>query len=123
MGCGSRAAGHADDTLKGQRGVCGNDCDLAAMFRGQEPMQLSLVRRYVVPTGLLLCLAGVILILTSLPRFLGPAARAQTGGDRWVTVATRELHAKAGRASIDSSKAKGAFRAVRVSVRAGALAL
>ena len=86
-------------------------------------MQLSLVRRYVIPTGLMLCLAGVFLILTSLPRFLGPDARAQTGGDRWVTVATREVHAKAGRASIDLSKAKGAFRAVRVSVRAGALAL
>ena len=58
-------------------------------------------------------------VLTSLPL----PARAQTGGDRWVTLATRAIDAKTGRASIDLSRAKGAFRAVRVSLRTGALAL
>jgi esterase/lipase superfamily enzyme len=38
-------------------------------------------------------------------------------------LATRAIDAKAGRASIDLSRAKGAFRAVRVSLRTGALAL
>ena len=61
--------------------------------------------------------------LASVPHVLAPAAQAQSWGERWVTLATRDIDAKAGRASIDLSKAKGAFRAVRVSLRAGALAL
>ena len=52
-----------------------------------------------------------------------PGAQAQSLGERWVTLATREVDTKAERVSIDLSKAKGAFRAVRVSLRAGALAL
>jgi hypothetical protein len=38
-------------------------------------------------------------------------------------LATHAIDAKAGRASIDLSRARGAFRAVRVSLRTGALAL
>jgi esterase/lipase superfamily enzyme len=62
------------------------------------------------------CLASVL-------QALAPDAQAQSGSERWVILATREIDAKAGRASIDLSTAKGAFRAVRVSLRAGALAL
>src|SRR6185436_11084058 len=76
-------------------------------------------RRYAIPTGAMLCLSVVYVCLSSLPY----AARAQPGGDRWVMLATRAIDAKAGRASIDLSRAKGAFRAVRVSLRTGALAL
>jgi esterase/lipase superfamily enzyme len=61
--------------------------------------------------------------LASLPHVLAPAAQAQSWGERWVTLATRDIDAKAGRASIDLSNAKGAFRAIRVSLKAGALAL
>ena len=61
--------------------------------------------------------------LASVPHAFAPHAHAQSGTDRWVILATRDIDAKAGRASIDLSKARGAFRAVRVSLRAGALAL
>ena len=71
------------------------------------------------PAGALLALLLVLASLASLPQ----AAKAQPGGDRWVPLATREINAKAGRAHIDLSKARGAFRAVRVSLRSGALAL
>jgi esterase/lipase superfamily enzyme len=67
----------------------------------------------------MLCLSVVYVCLISLPH----AVRAQPGGDRWVILATRAIDAKAGRASIDLSRAKGTFRAVRVSLRTGALAL
>jgi hypothetical protein len=40
-----------------------------------------------------------------------------------VALATRTIDANAGRTSVDLSKTKGAFKAVRVSVKAGALAL
>ena len=63
---------------------------------------------------------GVFVCLASVPL---PGAQAQSLGERWVTLATREVDTKAERVSIDLSKAKGAFRAVRVSLRAGALAL
>ena len=63
---------------------------------------------------------GVFVCLASVPL---PDAQAQSLGERWVTLATREVDTKAERVSIDLSKAKGAFRAVRVSLRAGALAL
>ena len=82
-------------------------------------MQLSWPRRHPVTTGAMLGLSVVLVCLASLPR----AAEAQPGGDRWVTLAMRAVDAKVGRASIDLSRAKGAFRAVRVSLRAGALAL
>ena len=61
--------------------------------------------------------------LATLPQALAPRAFAQSGSERWVTLATRDIDAKARRATIDLSKAKGAFRAVRVSLRVGALAL
>jgi esterase/lipase superfamily enzyme len=44
-------------------------------------------------------------------------------GSRWVILATRTIDTKAGRASIDLKKAKGAFRAIRLAVKSGALAL
>jgi len=64
-----------------------------------------------------------IAVLAVAPLLAGTRAWAQGAGDRWVTLATRTIDAKAGRASIDLSKAKGAFRAVRVAVRVGAVAL
>ncbi len=82
-------------------------------------MQLSWARRFMVPTGVMLCLSAIFVFLAGLPQ----TAKAQSAGDRWVTLATRAIDAKAGRARFDLSKARGAFRAVRVSVRAGALAL
>lgn len=48
---------------------------------------------------------------------------AQTGGDRWVTLATRALDTGTGRVSFDLRKAKGAFKAIRLSVKSGALTL
>ena len=82
-------------------------------------MQLSWARRFMVPTGVMLGLSVIFVFLAGLPQ----AAKAQSAGDRWVTLATRAIDAKAGRARFDLSKARGAFRAVRVSVRTGALAL
>jgi len=61
--------------------------------------------------------------LANLPQALAPHAYAQGWGERWVTLATSDIDAKAGRASIDLSKAKGAYRGVRVSLRVGTLAL
>jgi esterase/lipase superfamily enzyme len=61
-------------------------------------------------------LAGVA-VLISTPVW------AQGAGDRWVSLATRTIDTKAGRLTIDLGKAKGAFKAVRVKVKAGALTL
>jgi esterase/lipase superfamily enzyme len=88
----------------------------------QRSMLWSLPRRYALPAGVVLGL-WVAYCLAGLSPSLGTGASAQSGGDRWITLATREIDARAGRASIDLSKAKGAFRGVRVSLRAGALAL
>ena len=74
-------------------------------------------------TGGALAVAVVCLCLGGLVWPFPPDARAQPAGDRWVTLATRDLDARAGHASIDLSKAKGAYRAVRMRVRVGALAL
>src|SRR5262249_11442470 len=61
-------------------------------------------------------------LLLSVLCFASFSVRAQ-GADRWVTLAKQAVNAKAGRASIDLSKARGSFRAVRVRVQTGALAL
>jgi hypothetical protein len=53
----------------------------------------------------------------------GAHAFTQSAGDRWVILATRALDTKTGRASIDLRKAKGAFKAVRLTVKTGALTL
>jgi esterase/lipase superfamily enzyme len=68
-------------------------------------------------------LALMVLCLTGMPHFVGAGAWAQSGGERWIVLATRPIDARAGRAIIDLSKAKGAFRAVRIAVKTGALAL
>jgi esterase/lipase superfamily enzyme len=51
------------------------------------------------------------------------ATETHAAGDRWVILATRTIDTKAGRASLDLKKAKGAFRAIRLAVKSGALAL
>jgi esterase/lipase superfamily enzyme len=61
--------------------------------------------------------------MTVVPLLFGTRAWAQGAENRWVTLATRTIVVKAGRTSIDLSKVKGAFRAVRVVVKAGALVL
>jgi hypothetical protein len=55
--------------------------------------------------------------------FVAAGACAQSVGDQWVTLATATVDARTGHASIDLSKAKGAFRAVRIAVRSSAVAL
>jgi esterase/lipase superfamily enzyme len=65
---------------------------------------------------LIALLAGFALLSSA--RALAPSA-----SDRWVVLATRALDTKAGRASIDLKKAKGAFKAVRLTVKTGALTL
>ena len=84
-------------------------------------MLLSWIAGRCVRTMLLWMVA--VACVASIPHVFAPAAQAQSWRERWVTLATRDIDAKAGRASIDLSNAKGAFRAVRVSLRAGALAL
>jgi esterase/lipase superfamily enzyme len=50
-------------------------------------------------------------------------AWTQGSADRWVILATRAIDTRAGRAKIDLHKAKGAFRAIRLAVKSGALTL
>jgi esterase/lipase superfamily enzyme len=58
---------------------------------------------------------------------IGEAGKAHAGtqgvGDRWVILATRTFDTRAGRAIVDLKRAKGAFKAVRLTVKAGAMAL
>ena len=56
-------------------------------------------------------------------RSSGAYAFTQSAGDRWVILATRTIDTKTGRASIDLRRAKGAFRAIRLTVKTGALTL
>jgi esterase/lipase superfamily enzyme len=86
-------------------------------------MLWSSARANAVPAVVMLGLWVAFFCLASPPHSIGTSAWAQRDGGRWVTLATREIDAKAGRISIDLSRAKGAFRAIRVSVRTGALAL
>lgn len=62
-------------------------------------------------------------LLTGFALLSGAHAFTQSAGDRWVILATRALDTKSGRASIDLRRAKGAFKAVRLTVKTGALTL
>ena len=50
-------------------------------------------------------------------------ASAQSAADRWITLSTRTVDAGASRTSVDLRGAKGAFKAIRVSVKSGSLSL
>ena len=89
---------------------------------GQMPRASSAAGGHAAQLGVVLIVALTILALTGLVRPMVPDARAQ-GADRWVRLASRDLDARTGRASIDLSRAKGAFKAVRIRVQSGALAL
>ncbi len=65
-------------------------------------------------------LLGLILAAICLA---SPGTRAQSAADRWVILATRAVDVRAGHAVIDLSKARGSFKAVRVSVRGGGMEL
>ena len=64
-----------------------------------------------------------IVLLAGLPLLDGGRAWTQGSAERWIVLATRPLDTRAGRATIDVRKAKGAFRAVRLAVKSGALTL
>src|SRR5262249_32625817 len=53
----------------------------------------------------------------------GGHAWPQGAAERWGVLATRAIDTRAGRASIDLHKARGAFKAVRLTVKSGALTL
>ena len=81
--------------------------------------ELPLARSALAPN--LLCL--LMALLAQMAFVSGAHAVTQSAGDRWVILATRALDTKTGRASIDLKKAKGAFKAVRLTVKTGALTL
>jgi esterase/lipase superfamily enzyme len=81
--------------------------------------ELPLTRSALAPN--LLCL--LMALLAQLAFVSGAHAVTRNAGDRWVILATRALDTKTGRASIDLKKAKGAFKAVRLTVKTGALTL
>ena len=68
-------------------------------------------------------LRSLIVLLAGLTLLSGGHAWPQGAADRWVVLATRAIDTRAGRASIDLRKAKGAFKAVRLTVKRGALTL
>jgi esterase/lipase superfamily enzyme len=68
-----------------------------------------------------LCL--LMVVLAGLPLLGGSLARTQAAGERWVVLATRTIDTRSGRANIDLKRAKGAFKAVRVAVKRGAIVL
>src|SRR5262245_11677943 len=65
----------------------------------------------------------LIVLLAALASLPGGHAWPQGAADRWVVLATRAIDTRAGRASIDLRKARGAFKAVRLTVKSGALTL
>jgi len=65
----------------------------------------------------------IVALLVALPLGAGGRAWAQAPADRWVTLATRTIDTTTGHTSFDLKKAKGAFKAVRLTVKGGALAL
>jgi esterase/lipase superfamily enzyme len=65
----------------------------------------------------------LIILLVGLPPLLGGSTWTQGAADRWVVLATRAIDTRAGRARIDLHKARGAFRAVRLVLKSGALTL
>src|SRR5690349_5405119 len=79
--------------------------------------ELPLARSALAPS--LLCL--LLALLAQLASVSGAHAVTHNAGDRWVILATRALDTKSGRASIDLKRAKGAFKAVRLTVKTGAL--
>jgi esterase/lipase superfamily enzyme len=81
--------------------------------------QFLLARSALAPNLLRLLIA----LLTGSALLSSARAVTQSAGDRWVILATRALDTKTGRASIDLRKAKGAFKAVRLTVKTGALTL
>jgi esterase/lipase superfamily enzyme len=81
--------------------------------------ELPLARSALAPS--LLCL--LLALLAQLASVSGAHAVTHNAGDRWVILATRALDTKSGRASIDLKRAKGAFKAVRLTVKTGALTL
>ena len=81
--------------------------------------QLLLARSALAPNLLRLLIA----LLAGFALLSGARALTPSAGDRWVILATRALDTKTGRASIDLKKAKGAFKAVRLTVKTGALTL
>ena len=75
-------------------------------------------------SGLAPNLLGLLItLLTGFALLSGAQAFTQSAGDRWVILATRTLDTKSGRASIDLRRVKGAFKAVRLTVKTGALTL
>src|SRR5262245_54716885 len=68
-----------------------------------------------------LCL--LMVLLAGLPLFGGALARSQAAAERWVSLATRTIDTRSGRTNIDLKRAKGAFKAVRVAAKAGAIML
>jgi esterase/lipase superfamily enzyme len=65
----------------------------------------------------------LLAMLVGLPLFGTARGLGEDRGERWVVLATRTIDSSSGRTSIDLKKTKGAFRAVRVAVKSGALAL
>jgi esterase/lipase superfamily enzyme len=66
---------------------------------------------------------AIAVLSLALALFVGVGAGAQSADERWVTLTARAIDARAGHASIDLSKAKGTFTAVRITVKGGALTL
>src|SRR5262245_36402829 len=89
------------------------DCGALGMF--QALLARSALAPYLLPI--------VLIALVGLALFESGHARTQGSADRWVILATRAIDTRAGRARIDLHKAKGAFRAVRLAVKSGALTL
>ena len=92
---------------------CPGNCETLHMS------QLLLARSALASNLLRLLLA----LLVGFALVSGARALAPSAGERWVILATRALDTKTGRASIDLKKAKGAFKAVRLTVKTGALTL
>jgi esterase/lipase superfamily enzyme len=85
-------------------------------------MASSAVSGHAARFGVALIVTFAILAFGGLMGPAGPAASAQ-GADQWVTLASRDLDTKTGRATIDLSRAKGAYKSVRIRVSSGAVAL
>ena len=68
-------------------------------------------------------LALVVLVLVAHILPLSGSASAQAAGDRWITLATRTVDVRSVRTSVDLRQAKGAFKAMRITVKAGLITL
>lgn len=65
----------------------------------------------------------ILLAAFAVISMLGGTAQAQKSGKRWVLVGTADVDMSRGRQTIDVSKAKGAFKALRLELRKGNLVL